>query len=109
MRVKCWGDNNSYVSPPFGIQFVALTAGAKHFCGIRGDNHGVECWGVFNSSSVPKGYGFMAIASSDIVSCGIREDDWFLIAGLWIPPHRLILILHWNCAVRVFVLLVLVA
>jgi hypothetical protein len=25
------------------------TAGAKHFCRIRGDNHGVECWGIFNS------------------------------------------------------------
>lgn len=80
-EVKCWGDNDSHVSPPVGIQFVALTAGAKHFCGIREDNHGVECWGIFNSSSVPKGYGFMAIASTDIVSCGIREDD--LVLDCW--------------------------
>ncbi|GMY24976.1 serine/threonine-protein kinase-like protein CCR1 [Fagus crenata] len=77
-EVKCWGDG---VAPPVGIQFVSLTAGANHFCGIRGDNHGVECWGTFNLSSVPKGSGFMAIASTDFVTCGIREDD--LVLGCW--------------------------
>jgi hypothetical protein len=77
-EVKCWGDG---VAPPVGIQFVSLTAGANHFCGIRGDNHGVECWGTFNLSSVPKGSGFMAIASTDFVTCGIREDD--LVLDCW--------------------------
>jgi hypothetical protein len=36
---------------------VALIAGAKHFCGIRGDNQGVECWGIkeIHSCSIPAG------------------------------------------------------
>ncbi|XP_021892728.1 serine/threonine-protein kinase-like protein CCR1 [Carica papaya] len=80
-EVSCWGDIDLSVAPPVGIRFVSLTAGAHHFCGIREDNHGVECWGSFNFSSVPKGSGFMAIASSDFTTCGIREVD--LVLDCW--------------------------
>jgi hypothetical protein len=47
----------SHFSPPVGIQFVALTAGANHFCGIRGDNQRVECWGIkeIHSCPIPSG------------------------------------------------------
>ncbi|KAL9677353.1 hypothetical protein QQ045_005582 [Rhodiola kirilowii] len=80
-EIKCWGDNNTFDSFPVGIRLVGLAAGAHHFCGIREDDHGVECWGKFDSSSVPKGSGFMAIASADYVNCGIREDD--LVLDCW--------------------------
>ncbi|PIN08724.1 Serine/threonine protein kinase [Handroanthus impetiginosus] len=80
-EVKCWGNNNTYISPPVGIRFVALAAGAQHFCGIREDNHGIECWGNFNASLIPKGSGFLAISSSDFLSCGIREGD--LVLDCW--------------------------
>ncbi|KAI4300269.1 hypothetical protein L6164_033666 [Bauhinia variegata] len=80
--LKCWGDADSFVDPPLKVPLVSLSAGANHFCGIRADNHAVECWGNFNSSVVPKGSGFMAIASSDYTTCGIREDD--LLLDCWL-------------------------
>ncbi|XP_061374227.1 serine/threonine-protein kinase-like protein CCR1 [Gastrolobium bilobum] len=81
--LKCWGDSGSYSDPPpVEVRLVSLSAGANHFCGVRKDNHLVECWGSFNSSVVPKGYGFMAIASSDYTTCGIREDD--LLLDCWL-------------------------
>ncbi|KAK8647435.1 hypothetical protein V6N13_121173 [Hibiscus sabdariffa] len=50
-----------------------------HFCGIREYDLGVECWGRNNSvSSVPKAFGFLAIASSDSTTCGVREVDLVL-------------------------------
>ncbi|XP_027367166.1 serine/threonine-protein kinase-like protein CCR1 [Abrus precatorius] len=82
-ELKCWGDPGSFSDPPVGeIRLVSLSAGARHFCGVRMDNHVVECWGALNSSVVPKGYGFMAIASSDYTTCGIREDD--LLLDCWL-------------------------
>ncbi|RZC83657.1 hypothetical protein C5167_046446 [Papaver somniferum] len=77
-EVKCWGGNNTFVNPPNGTRFVDLTAGARHFCGIREDNHGIDCWGTHDSSVVPKGSGFLAIASSGFITCGVREDDLLL-------------------------------
>lgn len=58
-----------------------LSSGSRHFCGIREDNHGIECWGSFNSSYIPKGAGFKAIASWEFATCGIREDD--LVLDCW--------------------------
>ncbi|KAF3439365.1 hypothetical protein FNV43_RR17642 [Rhamnella rubrinervis] len=88
--VDCWEivrtKNNSLssesINPLNGTRFVSLAAGALHFCGVRKDNHGVECWGSFNASSILKGSGFMAIASSDFRTCGIREDD--LVVDSWV-------------------------
>lgn len=78
--LRCWGD----IEPPLKteVRFVSLSGGARHFCGVREDNHVIECWGNLNSSLVPKGYGFMAIASSDYTTCGIREAD--LLLDCWL-------------------------
>ncbi|KAE8733131.1 Detected protein of unknown function [Hibiscus syriacus] len=51
--VRCWGDSDSFSDPPIG----------------------------FNFSSVPKHSGFMALASSDFATRGIREDD--LVLEIW--------------------------
>ncbi|KAF3440987.1 hypothetical protein FNV43_RR19273 [Rhamnella rubrinervis] len=75
-------DSFMSINPLNGTRFVSLAAGALHFCGVRKDNHGVECWGSFNASSILKGSGFMAIASSDFRTCGIREDD--LVVDSWV-------------------------
>ncbi|KAM1575984.1 hypothetical protein ACFX10_032357 [Malus domestica] len=95
----CWGPNSSNLgisgslqnftalasgraqSVEFQILYVSLAAGDHHFCGIRHDNHRVECWGMLNSSLIPKTSGFLAIASSDYTTCGIREDD--LVIDCW--------------------------
>ncbi|KAG9138941.1 hypothetical protein Leryth_007566 [Lithospermum erythrorhizon] len=80
--VKCWSNNGSNpISSPIGVEFVSLTAGAEHFCGIRQDNHAIMCWGNFNQSLIPKASGFLAIASSDSLTCGIREAD--LVLDCW--------------------------
>lgn len=78
--LRCWGD----IEPPLKteVRLVSLSGGARHFCGVREDSHEVECWGNLNSSLVPKGIGFMAIASSDYTTCGIREDD--LLLDCWL-------------------------
>lgn len=83
-ELKCWGDPGSFSeTPPDDVRFVSLSAGGYHFCGVREDNHGVECWGsLINSSAVPKGNGFMAIASSEKTTCGVREDD--LLLDCWV-------------------------
>ncbi|KAJ0663454.1 putative protein kinase RLK-Pelle-CR4L family [Helianthus annuus] len=88
-EVKCWGDSVSdtdsdsdVLNPPVGTSFVSLATGDQHFCGIRRDDHGIECWGKVDSSSIPKDSGFLAIASSDSIMCGIREDD--LVLDCWL-------------------------
>ncbi|CAB4314687.1 unnamed protein product [Prunus armeniaca] len=80
-ELKCWGDTDLLAGHPNGTQYVSLAAGEHHFCGIREANHGIECWGIFNSSLIPKSSGFVAIASSDFTTCGIREDD--LVIDCW--------------------------
>ncbi|XP_050209015.1 serine/threonine-protein kinase-like protein CCR2 [Mercurialis annua] len=80
-EVECWGDSNEFGAPLLRTRFVDLTAGSRHFCGIREDNHEVHCWGNVDLSSVPKGSGFMTIASSDFTTCGVREVD--LVLDCW--------------------------
>ncbi|KAG6427418.1 hypothetical protein SASPL_111663 [Salvia splendens] len=81
-EIKCWGNTDSYGNaPPSEIRLVALAAGAQHFCGIREDNHEIESWGSFNASLIPKGAGFLSIASSEWLNCGIREGD--LVLDCW--------------------------
>lgn len=80
--LKCWGVSDSFTNPPAEIELATLTAGGNHFCGIRSDNHVVQCWGNFNPSAIPKNSGFMAIASSDYSTCGIREED--LLLDCWL-------------------------
>ncbi|OWM82401.1 serine/threonine-protein kinase-like protein CCR1 [Punica granatum] len=92
-EIRCWGDNSSFNEPPVRARFISLTAGARHFCGIREDTHEVECWGSYNSSLLPKGSGFMAIASSDFTICGTREGDlvldcWYSNASSSVPDYN---------------------
>ncbi|KAK3023173.1 hypothetical protein RJ639_043482 [Escallonia herrerae] len=80
-EVKCLGNGKELGGPDNDTHFVSLSAGAHHSCGIREDDHGIECWGSINASSVPKGSGFTAIASSDYTTCGVREAD--LVLDCW--------------------------
>lgn len=80
-EVQCWGEANEFGTHPVGTRLVGLSAGVEHYCGLRKDDHGVECWGRSDSSSVPTGSGFLAIASSDFITCGVREAD--LVPNCW--------------------------
>ncbi|MED6119889.1 hypothetical protein PIB30_015839 [Stylosanthes scabra] len=91
----CWGPNSknlqvSNVSDSFSV----LASGKNAICGVSNSSGELKCWGDPNSYSDPEaagrvelislsaGYGFMAIASSDYTTCGIREDD--LLLDCWV-------------------------
>ncbi|CAN8287204.1 unnamed protein product [Cochlearia groenlandica] len=84
-QVHCFGDETEFGVVPNRDQtrFIALSAGANYYCGIREDDHGVECWGrnLNSSSSGPSASGFVAISSSDSTTCGVRELD--LVLDCW--------------------------
>ena len=43
----CWGDNSyGQGSPPAGIRFVQISAGASYTCGVSTSNE-VWCWGFY--------------------------------------------------------------
>ncbi|TYI83845.1 hypothetical protein E1A91_D05G321800v1 [Gossypium mustelinum] len=68
-EVECWGDSSEFGLPPHGTPFVSLSAGGQCFCDIREDDHEIEC------------FGFLAITSSDSMTCGVREID--LVFNCW--------------------------
>ncbi|GKB46706.1 serine/threonine-protein kinase-like protein CCR1 [Tanacetum coccineum] len=109
-EVICWGKNtttSTSSSSVFAINvppMAALSGGYGFMCGIlvntsfafcwdsygspsnlipqqAKNDQGVECWGNVNSSSIPKDSGFLSIASSDSIMCGIREED--LVLDCW--------------------------
>ena len=100
--VECWGDNLNGQSgvasssattgraclvgqtgdricqgnfhPPAG-QFISVSAGSFHSCGVRTDNT-VHCWGADDSgqSSAPSGQ-FISVSAGGGHSCGVRTDN----------------------------------
>lgn len=80
-EVQCWGDVNEYGALPIGTRFVALTSGARHFCGVLEESHEVGTLGKYGSGFDSKGFWVMAIASSDQTTCGVREVD--LVLDCW--------------------------
>ncbi|KAG1697351.1 hypothetical protein DVH05_016633 [Phytophthora capsici] len=82
-RVVCWGvDNGGQSSPPPG-DFIQVSTGRLHSCGIRIDET-IECWGVGAPVTQPEGL-FEQVSSGDFHSCGIMKDQtvhcWGTAAG----------------------------
>lgn len=72
-RVVCWGANNGGQSlPPLG-DFVQVSTGRLHSCGIRIDET-LECWGKGAPVTRPEGL-FEQVSSGDFHSCGIMKDQ----------------------------------
>ena len=84
--VVCWGQNPIldddgnplHVQTNFGQfdapagQFIAVSAGGSHACGLRADNT-IDCWG-YNShgQADPPGGEFISVAAGEHHSCGLR-------------------------------------
>ena len=68
--------------------FVALSSGANHVCGLRGDG-AVACWGDNSEgqASPPESGRFTAISSGDTHTCGLRTDGaivcWGSLSGIF--------------------------
>ena len=62
-------------TPATSGAFAAVTAGAWHTCGLRGDNT-VTCWDSnFDGKSDAPGGSFRTVAAGDDHSCGLRSDS----------------------------------
>ena len=94
-RIQCWGANNAgqggaldpmgtvTCSPtgcwhdlaPIAGQFISVSAGSAHTCGVRTDN-GIECWGdnSMGQSSPPTGQ-FLAVSAGFLHSCALATNN----------------------------------
>ena len=73
--VLCWGDDTyGRATPPPGDDFVQVSAGGMHSCGLRADGS-VVCWGsnTYKELEVPKGVAFQQIAAGYNHTCGLSE------------------------------------
>ncbi|CCI45278.1 unnamed protein product [Albugo candida] len=71
-RVVCWGDNQGgQCSAPAG-EFVQISCGRLHSCGIRQDET-IECWGSGIIEKAPEGI-YQQVSSGDFHSCGLLRD-----------------------------------
>uniref|UniRef100_H3GQG3 non-specific serine/threonine protein kinase n=1 Tax=Phytophthora ramorum TaxID=164328 RepID=H3GQG3_PHYRM len=82
-RVVCWGVNNGGQSSPPPGDFIQVSTGRLHSCGIRIDET-LECWGIGAPVTKPEGL-FEQVSSGDFHSCGIMKDQtikcWGTAAG----------------------------
>ncbi|ETK73155.1 hypothetical protein L915_19893 [Phytophthora nicotianae] len=82
-RVVCWGVNNGGQSSPPPGEFIQVSTGRLHSCGIRIDET-LECWGDGAPVTKPEGL-FEQVSSGDFHSCGIMKDQtvrcWGTAAG----------------------------
>nr|CCA22321.1 conserved hypothetical protein [Albugo laibachii Nc14] len=71
-RVICWGDNQGgQCSAPAG-EFVQISSGRLHSCGIRQEET-IECWGSGIIEKDPEGL-YQQVSSGDFHSCGLLRD-----------------------------------
>lgn len=73
--VACWGGNWRGQSDPPDGEFVSMTAGWAHSCGIRTDQT-VVCWGNNDDgqAEAPEGE-FVSIAAGEVHTCGILASQ----------------------------------
>ena len=72
--LKCWGDNTfGQVDAPGG-EFVAVSAGGSHSCGVLVEGS-LKCWGdnTFGQADAPGGE-FTSVAAGLVVNCAHRID-----------------------------------
>ena len=96
-KVQCWGNNDFtqsgtaasgascsigtggsrcvQVFRPLEGQFVSVSAGWVHSCGVRNDNT-LQCWGsnAYGQLTVPSGK-FVSVSAGDGFTCGVRTGN----------------------------------
>ncbi|TMW65433.1 hypothetical protein Poli38472_008075 [Pythium oligandrum] len=88
-RVYCWGGNNGGQSQAPPGEFIQVSTGRLHSCGVRIDES-VECWGIGSALKSPEGL-FEQVSSGDFHSCGVLKDQtlkcWGTFSGgIAVPP-----------------------
>ena len=80
--VTCWGWNaNERATPPPGIAFSAIGAGAEHSCGLT-LNGDLTCWGENDSGQATARRGpFQSLAVGTAHTCVIRNDGTPICQG----------------------------
>ncbi|ETV86513.1 hypothetical protein H257_01690 [Aphanomyces astaci] len=71
-KVVCWGDNTFGQSSPPDVEFIQVSSGRFHTCGVTLDET-VECWGDANHAQSPAGL-FVQVSCGDFHSCGVLKD-----------------------------------
>ncbi|ETW04783.1 hypothetical protein H310_03922 [Aphanomyces invadans] len=71
-KVVCWGDNTLGQSSPPDVEFIQVSSGRFHTCGVTLDET-IECWGDPNHAQSPAGL-FVQVSCGDFHSCGVLKD-----------------------------------
>ena len=75
-EVTCWGNAfEGRTSPPAGVLFASIDAGADHTCGIVKEDNSIRCWGSNNTGQLDAPGGqFIAVSSGYQHSCAITME-----------------------------------
>ncbi|KAF0744342.1 hypothetical protein Ae201684_000830 [Aphanomyces euteiches] len=71
-KVICWGDNTLGQGSPPDVEFIQVSSGRFHTCGVTLDET-VECWGDPNHAQSPAGL-FVQVSAGDFHTCGVLKD-----------------------------------
>ncbi|EQC31084.1 hypothetical protein SDRG_11269 [Saprolegnia diclina VS20] len=71
-KVLCWGDDSMGQASPPDSEFIQVSSGRFHTCGVKLDET-VACWGDPNHAMTPQGL-FVQVSSGDFHTCGILKD-----------------------------------
>nr|AIG56211.1 secreted protein [Achlya hypogyna] len=71
-KVLCWGEDMLGQSSPPDAEFIQVSCGRFHSCGVKLDET-VECWGDPNHAMTPEGL-FVQVSCGDFHTCGILKD-----------------------------------
>lgn len=78
---ECWGDDDvwmaDHTSPPSGVRFKTISAGALHVCGLTVEDGSPICWGSneFGASSPPVGLqGLSVLSTGQNNTCALQSD-----------------------------------
>jgi len=80
--IECQGDNiYGKATPPSDVQFVSLSLGWGHACGVKTDGF-VACWGnnSYGQAIAPQEQ-FLEVSVGDFHSCGITLENELLCWG----------------------------
>ncbi len=92
-RIECWGATNQDTtiardttsdygqadipSELEGVEFLSVSAGVYHTCGVRKDTGAVACWGFSEIAEVPddlRGQRYTSVNAWRFSTCGITEE-----------------------------------
>ena len=75
------GDREESGEPDYGDDFVSITAGPTHACGLRRDGS-IFCWGANTfGQAISQSGAFTSVSTGTIHTCGLRRDGGVVCWG----------------------------